>query len=98
MTDYYDRRGLPLVGPEAWSLLFNDPGYKRIGDDRIGEARVSTVWLGIDHGFGVGPPLIFETMIFGGPYNDDQWRYSTEAEAKAGHRRIVDALRRGVEP
>jgi hypothetical protein len=30
----------------------------------VGEWRVSTVFLGLDHWFGVGPPLLFETMIF----------------------------------
>jgi hypothetical protein len=26
--------------------------------------RVSTAWLGLDHSFLVGPPVIFETMVF----------------------------------
>jgi hypothetical protein len=30
----------------------------------IGEWRVSTVFLGLDHQFGQGPPILFETMIF----------------------------------
>ena len=48
--------------------------------------RVSTVFLGIDHGFGDGsPPILFETMIFGGEHDDYQMRYSTWEEAEAGH-------------
>ena len=33
------------------------------------DVRVSTVWIGIDHNFWNpgNPPLIFETMVFGGP-------------------------------
>lgn len=50
---------------------------------------VSTVFLGLDHSWGDGPPVVFETMIFGGPLDDDQWRYCTLADAKAGHRRAV---------
>jgi predicted cobalt transporter CbtA len=50
---------------------------------------VSTVWIGIDHRFGDdGPPLIFETMVFNraeGWGELDCERYSTEAEAVAGH-------------
>lgn len=51
--------------------------------------KLSTVWLGLDHNFGgEGPPLIFETMLFmKSNKNDLQWRYSTEEEAKEGHRR-----------
>ena len=55
--------------------------------------RVSTVWLGIDHQFGNGPPLIFETMTFRGTHAlGDQERYSTEAQAIEGHRRMVELV------
>lgn len=59
-----------------------------------GECAVSTVYLGLDHQHGAGPILIWETMIFGGPADDWQWRYSTRAAAMLGHQRIVDALAR----
>lgn len=48
--------------------------------------RVSTVFLGLDHNYGDGPPLLFETMIFGGEHDASQWRYSTWEEAAEGHR------------
>lgn len=52
---------------------------------------VSTVFLGLDHRFGVGgPPLVFETRVFGGPFDQDMDRYSTWAEAEAGHARMVE--------
>lgn len=48
--------------------------------------RISTVFLGIDHRFGsAGPPLLFETMIFGGPHDQHQDRYATRDEALMGH-------------
>lgn len=59
--------------------------------------RVSTVWLGIDHSFTPdGPPLIFETMVFGGPMDMYTRRYSTQAQALAGHDETVtlEALER----
>lgn len=56
-----------------------------------GEQRVSTVFIGLDHSFGSGPPLIFETMVFGGPLDGECERYSTRAEAEAGH---ADMLRK----
>lgn len=50
--------------------------------------RISTVFLGLDHGHGSGPPLLYETMVFGGPMNQEEQRYSTRREALAGHARM----------
>ena len=50
---------------------------------------VSTVFLGIDHSFGSGPPLLWETMIFGGEHDGYQDRYSTYDEAMAGHAKAI---------
>jgi hypothetical protein len=60
------------------------------GEDGTGEVVVSTVFLGLDHNFSmVGPPLLFETMVFGGPLNGECRRYATWVEAEAGHREVV---------
>ena len=58
--------------------------------------RISTVFLGIDHNFGDdSPPLLFETMVFGGKFDQEQDRYATYDEALAGHeamkRRVLSA-------
>lgn len=50
--------------------------------------EVSTVFLGLDHGFGNSSPILFETMVFGGTYDQEQRRYSTVKEAKAGHKEM----------
>lgn len=50
---------------------------------------VSTVFLGIDHQYGEGEPLLFETMIFGINDNEYQERYSTWEEAEAGHEKAI---------
>lgn len=56
--------------------------------------RVSTVFLGIDHNFGgEGLPILFETMVFGGPLDQEQVRYSTWNEAEAGHKAIVKRVK-----
>lgn len=66
----------------------------RIGDDRIGKCRVSTVFLGLDHNFfGNGDPIVFETMIFGGPLDSEQWRYATYSDAERGHQEAVAAAK-----
>lgn len=63
---------------------------RHVDETHVGAARVSTVFLGLDHRFGTsGPPLLFETMIFGGPHDGYQQRYSTWDEAQAGHAAAV---------
>lgn len=100
MSGFYDREGRPITLERFIALRSADPGYKRVAADDIDEdIWVSTVWLGIDHDFtGRGPPVIFETMIFGGPYDGEQWRYCTEGEAFGGHVRIVIDLLAGRDP
>ena len=56
-----------------------------IAKDSFDGVKVSTVFLSMDHSLGKGSPILFETMIFGGQYDDYQWRYSTYEEAEAGH-------------
>lgn len=64
---------------------------------------VSTVYLGSDHAFGSGLPLIYETMVFYAnsavrrdAFGDgrDTWRYSTRAAALDGHGEVCQAIRR----
>jgi hypothetical protein len=97
MQIWYDRQGHPLDRVAADRLL-GDMAYARVARTRITstsdpaiEWEVSTVWLGVNHNFaGDGPPIIFETMVFGSG-DGDQWmqRYATEAEARAGHAETV---------
>lgn len=54
--------------------------------------NVSTVFLGLDHGYGDGPPILFETMIFGGPHDQYQTRCSTYEQALAMHERAIQKL------
>ena len=66
---------------------------------RVGEQRVSTVFLGLDHSFmqdGVNP-LVFETMVFEGDSYEDKFckRYCTWDEAVAGHEDCVTRLKAG---
>jgi hypothetical protein len=95
---FYDRGGDPLE-LFMWSNLFEDQTYKRINNTMITSAdltvayNVSTIWLGIDHNFGSGPPIIFETMVFGeGSCDLACARYRTESEALRGHEEMVTVV------
>lgn len=84
----------------TWAEWFADSDRRRVALTRLGKARISTVFLGLDHRYGPGEPLLFETMIFDGRWHDYQERYCTYDEALAGHRRAVyyvsDQLRSGA--
>lgn len=54
---------------------------------------VSTVFLGLNMRFGPGLPLLFETMVFNGPLQDEMARYSTWQEAEAGHDEFCDRVK-----
>jgi hypothetical protein len=98
VTDRYilDEHGNPQPCHDLmkWATWFETAAdAKRVALDEIGGVRVSTVFLGVDHNWGEGPPLIYETMIFGGPHDDYQERYSTREEALAGHANAVALVR-----
>jgi len=59
------------------------------------DITVSTVFLAIDHSYGGGPPILFETMIFGGERDGYQDRYATWEEALEGHG-VALALAKGL--
>lgn len=91
---YYDIDGNPIEMLE-WAELFEDDSYKRVALDEIGDVQVSTVWLGLDHNWADGPPIIFETMVFGGDMDQCMQRYSTKEAALQGHQLLVDHIRGG---
>jgi hypothetical protein len=98
---YFDRQTNP-ISFRRWVELHGGLGpeeLKVVKQETVGDLLfVSTVFLGIDMSW-FGPPMIFETMVFAAPLDDEprlmdvedleQTRYSTEAEAEAGHREMV---------
>lgn len=100
---YYGPDGEPL-GLWEWAELFErrhedlapESWWRKLTELGAG-LEVSTVWLGIDHNFLGGPPLTWETMVFGHDREEEGcWRYATRAEAFDDHERIVRELRAGV--
>jgi len=90
--DKYDLQGNPIDLLE-WSKLFEDVKYRRVAETTLPDGTwVSTVWIGIDHQFGDGTPLIFETMVFPSKEELNERnvdRHTTETEALAGHHLMV---------
>lgn len=94
-----DGRVIETSDGSAWGQWYHDhPEERIIVQTEIGDAWVSTVFLGLDHNWmGKGDPLLFETLI--------QWkncprldmemiRYATLDKAKEGHDYMVRVITR----
>lgn len=58
---------------------------------------MSTVFLGIDHAFSGGLPVLWETIVFGGPLDGEMDRYTSRADALAGHQVMCARVRAALE-
>lgn len=104
---FYDPDGNPI---DMWGFerLWGDPAVRFVAQEHVGPYFVSTVWLGVNYNFTWGPPLIFETMVFGEsgedplsvsgtfdqlPLDQDTYRYATREAAERGHRDMVALVR-----
>ena len=70
------------VGPDGCTLRI---GLTDIND----KVYVSTVYLGLNHGFGDSDPVLWESMVFGHDEDEVQVRYKTHDEAVKGHDKLV---------
>ena len=103
-----DRNPVPATNYREWAdwelahkdepRLLDPEGMDdcRVGSTHIGEAWVSTVFTGRAAGQH-GPPILFETRIFGGEHNDSHERCATWAEAEVLHAHFC-AVARGEIP
>ena len=91
MSGYYilkNKKAVQVNNLTEWATQFGKQN-KRVAKDTINGVDISTMFLGLDHQYSKGKPLLFETMVFGGELDQEQERYSTWEEAVAGHRRMV---------
>ena len=68
---------------------------RHVARTNLGDAEISTVFLGIDHGYLTEKPILFETMIFGGIHDGYQNRCCTLSEAYKMHDDAVDLVAKG---
>lgn len=103
MTIYFKMREdgitVPCDDPIEWADHMRQLD-RSIGDVTIGLYRVSTVFLGLNHRFSKGDPVLFETMIFEKDSFDEKYcrRYCTRAEALDGHNQTVASIEAGKVP
>jgi hypothetical protein len=101
---YYRLNGrkTELVGGMQEMVDASLPITTRLFSTEIGQSRISTVFLSMDHSLagliGDGTPVLFETMVFGAEHDEYQERYHTYDEAEEGHRRICEMVdKRSIE-
>lgn len=78
---------------KEWVKWFHENHIQVNFSELPGNIRISTTFIGLssDFGcFGSTVPLVFETMIFGGPYHLTRWCYCTYAQAEEGHKKAVE--------
>ncbi len=81
------------VDTTTWAKWFESNVENRIiKRTEVGESAVSTVFLGLNHGFH-GKDLWFETLVFGGKLDGEMNRYETYEEAEAGHEVMVERVK-----
>lgn len=107
-----DAHGEPLRcdDPQVWADWYERASQDRSrilaqdldeGDPAV-PVQVSTVFLALDHNWSPhGPPILWETMVFGGPLDGETERYSSRDTALAGHQAMcqrVSAIHSGAPP
>lgn len=98
MGDLYilvNKEPVQVEDVETWAMMF-ETSERIIAKTYIENVHISTVFLGLDHGFGRGRPILFETMIFGGELDGYQERYATYFDAEIGHLEAVQKVRETI--
>jgi hypothetical protein len=87
-----DEHGNPKLEPDlvTWATWYEENGDKRrVAFTEVGEAKVSTVFLGLDHNWSGGAPVLWETLIYGGRFSGEILRYTSRTAALVGHEIMV---------
>jgi len=74
-----------------WNQWMDDPVNRFVGFNcsADGIADVSTVFLGFCLAWLGSTPILFETRVFGGIFDDHAKKYSTWQDAVEGHQKIT---------
>ena len=93
MSDRYILDGKAVIECNdiiQWARWY-ESADRKVAKTKIGKVHVSTIFLGLNHGY-LGGLELFETMIFGGELDQECWRYATWDEAEKGHAVAVEKV------
>lgn len=94
-----NEKGEPVHEPDflRWSFWFQQAQLlmaHSVADEVVDGLRVSTVFLGLDRNFeGKGPPILWETMVFG----SDGVTSQDDADPRAGRQDRCSGTRKQAE-
>lgn len=100
-----DEQGNPVQEPDVlkWATWMESTYGEGIPTRRVAYTKINdkveifTSFLGIDHQWGSGPPLLYETMVFCLDDDEEEMeRYSTREEAIKGHERMVQRMKERI--
>jgi hypothetical protein len=77
---FYDQEGVKY---------FDGLEKRKVDFTKVGKVEISTAFLVIDHNYGIGRPVLFETMVFKDNKPIYSARYCTRKDAEAGHLETV---------
>jgi hypothetical protein len=79
----------PVIEPDLykWAKWY-ESAIRSVKKTEIGHCTVSTVFLGMNYGYGYDL-VLFETMVFGNGFDDYLQRYETWDQAEKGHEEAV---------
>lgn len=86
-----DGKPTPCSDPMKWGRWMGT-ARRHVAHDQVGNVRVSTIFLGLDHSFFGGAPVLWETMVFGGALDGRQRRYTSREAALAGHAELLSKI------
>lgn len=104
-TDLYKLEGhetVPMTETLEWAAWFETADRRVMVTTLIDGSRISTIFLGVDHGWTEGAPQLFETALFSGEKTFNTLlkrevrncevvaRYATWGEAVAGHMEWIE--------
>ena len=99
MSDKYiiqDGKVVPEPDLIKWAMWFETADRHVALDKLPGGISVSTVFLGLDHRFtrqGQEDPILWETLITGGQFNEGMARYTSVEAALHGHKVAVAKIK-----
>lgn len=95
-----DDKGNPVVEIDLlkWAHWYETANLG-VARESVGNAVVSTVFLSLDHAHDDGPPVLWESRVFGGKLNHHCERCAGSREqAEAMHAAVVDKVKQNEPP
>jgi hypothetical protein len=90
-----DGKPVPELDLIRWAEWFGKTSNRAVASTQVGKSNIDTCFLGIDHNFHVnGPPILWETLVFGGPLQGTMDRCAGSREqAEAMHASMVERVK-----